>query len=77
MAIVYIQADCLAAHPPDGCDTNVKPIVLKRIETWCASYRQHTLPHVGWLREASRQTPHRGKNWPLCVSRRIAWRICC
>ncbi|WP_349431314.1 hypothetical protein Q9L42_014560 [Methylomarinum sp. Ch1-1] len=68
LAIVHIQADCLAANPP-GCDANVKPIVLKRSETWCASFRQHTLPvpvgrikrsgsaNVGRLREASRQKP--------------------
>nr|WP_305908763.1 hypothetical protein [Methylomarinum sp. Ch1-1]MDP4521615.1 hypothetical protein [Methylomarinum sp. Ch1-1] len=29
---------------------------------------------VGRLREASRQKPPPGQNWPLCVSRRIAWR---
>ncbi|WP_305908073.1 hypothetical protein Q9L42_012440 [Methylomarinum sp. Ch1-1] len=45
LAVVRIQTDCLAANPPYGCDAHVKPIVLKHIETWCASYRQHTLPH--------------------------------
>nr|WP_305908329.1 hypothetical protein [Methylomarinum sp. Ch1-1]MDP4521153.1 hypothetical protein [Methylomarinum sp. Ch1-1] len=40
---------------------------MKRIKKWCASYRQHTLPHrggrlrVGWLREASHQNPRRGQ----------------
>nr|WP_305907054.1 hypothetical protein [Methylomarinum sp. Ch1-1]MDP4519772.1 hypothetical protein [Methylomarinum sp. Ch1-1] len=55
-------------------------------QKWCASSRQHTLPApvgrikrsgsaiVGRLREASRQNPPPGKNWPLCVSRWIAWR---
>nr|WP_305908074.1 hypothetical protein [Methylomarinum sp. Ch1-1]MDP4520880.1 hypothetical protein [Methylomarinum sp. Ch1-1] len=54
MAVVRIQTDCLAANPPYGCDAHVKPIVLKHIETWCASYRQHTLPH---RRAASRSKP--------------------
>nr|WP_305907212.1 hypothetical protein [Methylomarinum sp. Ch1-1]MDP4519946.1 hypothetical protein [Methylomarinum sp. Ch1-1] len=46
----------------DGCDTNVGWI------------KRSGSTHVGRLREASRQTPPPGKNWPLCVSRRIAWR---
>nr|WP_305908330.1 hypothetical protein [Methylomarinum sp. Ch1-1]MDP4521154.1 hypothetical protein [Methylomarinum sp. Ch1-1] len=48
---------------------------MKRIKNWCASYRQHTLPHrggrlrVGWLREASHQNPHRGQNWRGWIKR--------
>nr|WP_305909797.1 hypothetical protein [Methylomarinum sp. Ch1-1]MDP4522733.1 hypothetical protein [Methylomarinum sp. Ch1-1] len=85
MAAVRIQADCLAANPPYGCDANVKPIVLKHIETRCASYRQLTLPHrradqaqrIRQCRAASRSKPPQpapGAKLALCVSRRIAWR---
>nr|WP_305908627.1 hypothetical protein [Methylomarinum sp. Ch1-1]MDP4521471.1 hypothetical protein [Methylomarinum sp. Ch1-1] len=91
MAVVRIQADCLTANPPYGCDANVALTSdvlnsVKRIKNRCASYRQHTLlTSVRWikrsgsanverLREASRQKPHREPNWPLCASRRIAWR---
>nr|WP_305907045.1 hypothetical protein [Methylomarinum sp. Ch1-1]MDP4519762.1 hypothetical protein [Methylomarinum sp. Ch1-1] len=49
LAVVRIQVDCLAANPPYDCDANVKPIVVKRIDTWCASYRQHTLPTVVYV----------------------------
>nr|WP_305907420.1 hypothetical protein [Methylomarinum sp. Ch1-1]MDP4520170.1 hypothetical protein [Methylomarinum sp. Ch1-1] len=50
MALCVSKADCLAANPPYGWDAHVKPIVVKRIETWCASSRQHTLPtSVRWI----------------------------
>ncbi|WP_305909804.1 hypothetical protein Q9L42_003540 [Methylomarinum sp. Ch1-1] len=45
LALCVSKADCLSANPPYDCDAHVKPIVLKHIETWCASYRQLTLPH--------------------------------
>nr|WP_305908628.1 hypothetical protein [Methylomarinum sp. Ch1-1]MDP4521472.1 hypothetical protein [Methylomarinum sp. Ch1-1] len=59
MAVVRIQADCLAANPPYGCDANVALTSdvsnsVKRIKNRCASYRQHTLPH---RRAASRNKP--------------------
>nr|WP_305908626.1 hypothetical protein [Methylomarinum sp. Ch1-1]MDP4521470.1 hypothetical protein [Methylomarinum sp. Ch1-1] len=58
MAVVRIQADCLAANPPYGCDANVALTSdvsnsVKRIETRCASYRQHTLlTSVRWIKRS-------------------------
>nr|WP_305907016.1 hypothetical protein [Methylomarinum sp. Ch1-1]MDP4519733.1 hypothetical protein [Methylomarinum sp. Ch1-1] len=57
LAVVRIQADCLAANPPydgptDGCDTNVGWI------------KRSGSTNVGRLREASRQKPPPGQNWP-------------
>nr|WP_305907060.1 hypothetical protein [Methylomarinum sp. Ch1-1]MDP4519778.1 hypothetical protein [Methylomarinum sp. Ch1-1] len=48
-----IQADCLAANPPYGCDANVSNVGRLR---------------VGWLREASHQNPPSRAKLALCVS---------
>nr|WP_305907111.1 hypothetical protein [Methylomarinum sp. Ch1-1]MDP4519837.1 hypothetical protein [Methylomarinum sp. Ch1-1] len=54
---MHIQADCLAANPPYGCDAHVTNVGRLR---------------VGWLREASHHSPPPATNLALCVSRRIA-----
>ncbi|WP_349431749.1 hypothetical protein Q9L42_001025 [Methylomarinum sp. Ch1-1] len=47
---------------------------MKRIKNCALPIVSTPLRIVGRLREASRQKPPPGQNWPLCVSRRIAWR---
>nr|WP_305908979.1 hypothetical protein [Methylomarinum sp. Ch1-1]MDP4521848.1 hypothetical protein [Methylomarinum sp. Ch1-1] len=73
LAVVRIQADCLAANPPYGYDANAAlPSdalnCAKRIKNRCASYRQHTLPtSVRWItRSGKERSPYHP-----------AWRICC
>ncbi|WP_305906651.1 hypothetical protein Q9L42_019880 [Methylomarinum sp. Ch1-1] len=47
---------------------------MKRIKNGALPIVSTPYRIVGRLREASRQKPPPGQNWPLCVSRRIAWR---
>nr|WP_305909974.1 hypothetical protein [Methylomarinum sp. Ch1-1]MDP4522918.1 hypothetical protein [Methylomarinum sp. Ch1-1] len=52
LAVVRIQADCLAANPPYGCDANVvlpSDVLncVKCIKNRCASSCQRTLPTSG------------------------------
>nr|WP_305907148.1 hypothetical protein [Methylomarinum sp. Ch1-1]MDP4519875.1 hypothetical protein [Methylomarinum sp. Ch1-1] len=54
---MHIQADCLAANPPYGGPAD-----------GCDA----NVTNVGWLREASHQTPPPEAKLALCASRRIA-----
>nr|WP_305908001.1 hypothetical protein [Methylomarinum sp. Ch1-1]MDP4520803.1 hypothetical protein [Methylomarinum sp. Ch1-1] len=83
LAVVRIQADCLAANPPYGCDANGVlpsdvPNSVKRIKNGALPIVSTPYRIVGRLREASRQKPARGAGY-ITHPKRLTYfrRICC